>query len=326
MTMSASTSAVTASKKRSSWDVSSSATSSDNITTTSTTSNNSCPLDCQSLQSSLKRVRLSCSPGQLRLQRDLKALVLTEGWTQIDDSNYELEAANGSNIRLSQVDPLRMVLTIPLQFHQQQQQVAHCWIQIPRRYPHRPPNIPRIDFPGQSQFHSPPAAVQHIVVTEAPPVTTCTDDDDVQQQRQAEEVLSVSPSKTAQQLSCGGSTVCFEWSPVHMLSDLLNFVLQVLPPQSRNIHGMNMYMQPPTNDNSPPTYVSPRYFQGQHERALDTDNTAMFLEEHKMEESSSTTSGVSVFPPNRFETGYGKYLEPVASTQASNICNPMDII
>jgi hypothetical protein len=46
----------------------------------SSLSGSSSLLDFQSLQSSSKQVRLSQSPGELRLERDLRNLVSNEGW------------------------------------------------------------------------------------------------------------------------------------------------------------------------------------------------------------------------------------------------------
>src|SRR5688500_2386117 len=82
-------------------------------------------LDCQSLQSSLKRVRLSCSPGELRLQRDLRTLVSEQGWNLSQDNCWILDGV----ARLKQLDddPLRLVLQLS-------QNNASVWIQIPRRY------------------------------------------------------------------------------------------------------------------------------------------------------------------------------------------------
>lgn len=90
-------------------------------------------LDCQALQRSLKRVRLSCSPGELRLQRDIRHLVLSEHWIRLSDSAWQSPC---QKVRLERhTDPLMLILKV---------QHVMVWIQIPRMYPHRPPCVTRI--------------------------------------------------------------------------------------------------------------------------------------------------------------------------------------
>ena len=196
---------------------SSNATSSSLKRSSSDASCNSLLLDCQSLQSSLKRVRLSCSPGELRLQRDLRSLI-TDGWSQPQDQVWLLEGIAKLE-QVTQHDPLRLLLAI----QQQQQQHHHhdryhhphgalLWIQIPRMYPHRPPVISRLE--------SPTTNIQRIVVTEAPPLgqdwlppSTTT----------ATTTASVSTVGS----SCGTTIVYNQWSPVMRLGDLIQFLLQL---------------------------------------------------------------------------------------------------
>jgi len=46
--------------------------------------------DCQSLQRSLKRVRLTSSPGELRLQRDLRHAVLHHHWIPVAEDEWKI--------------------------------------------------------------------------------------------------------------------------------------------------------------------------------------------------------------------------------------------
>lgn len=189
-------------------------------------------LDCQSLQSSLKRVRLSCSPGELRLQRDLGCLPAM-GWTPETDIQDDCmmdspmgSASNGgvgggpastgsgtaarpfaleSNPRwflqssnlsaeLQLLDPLRLVLSI-----QRPQRCSRLWIQIPRMYPHRPPVISRIENMAMDQI---------VVLEETPGMP------------HGQDTSSGSPPGTT-------TTLYYkEWSPVRHLGDLLLFLLQ----------------------------------------------------------------------------------------------------
>ena len=160
-------------------------------TPTAQTSSSSC-LDCQSLQSSLKRVRLSSSPGELRLQRDLRHLETsstTGSWQRVRDeaSDHDVwvwhppappvsvrslsKTAAGPRhpqIELRQLESLRLRLTYD--------NSVVVWIQVPRMYPHKPPIISRIVYNNnnhttaqlQQQQHS--KEIQNILVQEAPPM------------------------------------------------------------------------------------------------------------------------------------------------------------
>jgi hypothetical protein len=135
---------------------------------------NSIFLDCQSLQHSLKRVRLSSSPGELRLQRDLRHLVLSCRWVPVDEDLWCLEPTTGSTgasnnnrsnsnnnnnnsgIQLQRLTTATLKLQVVLPRHHNSttanaattptSTVAHVWLQIPRLYPHRPPVVTRIAY------------------------------------------------------------------------------------------------------------------------------------------------------------------------------------
>lgn len=128
--------------------------------------------DCNMLQSSLKRVRLSRSPGEFRLQRDLKTLDAIE-WGSSHVASNALNFATttwihrNTGARLTMVDSLRICLFLPMTAAQQnrkcstsvdpEQQYQHqlhsyhrdyrwrIMIQIPRMYPHSPPVVTRIE-------------------------------------------------------------------------------------------------------------------------------------------------------------------------------------
>ena len=90
-------------------------------------------LDCQSLQRSLKRMKVtSASPGELRLQRDLKHAILAQGW-QPHHCHHSWKINNSLVLRQSVEDPLQLVL--------ENNDTAIAWLDIPRLYPHRPPVV-----------------------------------------------------------------------------------------------------------------------------------------------------------------------------------------
>lgn len=122
------------------------------------------PFNCNSIGQSLKRVKISTSPGELRLEKDLEILNQNQWTCCSQNNNYvpvepspwrsnsiSTSRSNGElchkNARLVRdpVDPLRLRLTC---LHQPfSQSLFERWtfmIQIPRMYPHLPPLITRV--------------------------------------------------------------------------------------------------------------------------------------------------------------------------------------
>lgn len=140
--------------------------------------------DCQSLQRSLKRVRLTSNitPGELRLQRDLRHAVLNHQWIPISDDEWRIpfyrrrveeegdeedqfilrlplpmeEYPNSISVTLTrdEQDPMELILCIEVSAHipmagsavgtSASTSIMH--LQFPRMYPHRPPLVLRIDY------------------------------------------------------------------------------------------------------------------------------------------------------------------------------------
>mmetsp|Transcript_11774 Transcript_11774/g.27942 ORF Transcript_11774/g.27942 Transcript_11774/m.27942 type:complete len:452 (-) Transcript_11774:181-1536(-) len=149
-------------------------------------------VDCNLLQSSLKRVRLSRSPGEFRLQRDLKTLD-TMQWGSIHFAANALNFAattwihRSTGARLTMMDSLRVCFFLPMTAMQQnvqssdnldpQQQYQHqmhsyhrnyrwrMMIKFPRMYPHSPPVVTRVE--GLS--------IEGIEIKEKPPGTASRD-------------------------------------------------------------------------------------------------------------------------------------------------------
>mmetsp|Transcript_28496 Transcript_28496/g.44042 ORF Transcript_28496/g.44042 Transcript_28496/m.44042 type:complete len:348 (-) Transcript_28496:17-1060(-) len=123
------------------------------------------PFNCNSIGQSLKRVKISTSPGELRLDKDIEILINENQWTStLPPQNYvpieqptswrsatisssrshgELCHKNARLVR-DPVDPLRLRLTC---LHQPfSQSLFERWtylIQMPRMYPHQAPLITR---------------------------------------------------------------------------------------------------------------------------------------------------------------------------------------
>jgi hypothetical protein len=89
-------------KRRSVVSIATTTTSiSDNTTTASNDDINNC-FDCQSLQRSLKRVRLTSNitPGELRLERDLRHAVLNQKWIPISEDEWKIQYISGEQPRM----------------------------------------------------------------------------------------------------------------------------------------------------------------------------------------------------------------------------------
>jgi hypothetical protein len=124
------------------------------------------PFNCNSIGQSLKRVKISTSPGELRLDKDIEILMNENQWcstlppqnyvpieqpsswrsatTSSSRSHGELCHKNARLVR-DPVDPLRLRLTC---LHQPfSQSLFERWtylIQMPRMYPHQAPLITRV--------------------------------------------------------------------------------------------------------------------------------------------------------------------------------------
>lgn len=96
----------------------------------------------------LKRVRLSTSPGELRLELDLEHLATAMHWTQVN--NHRWGSKHGVILERRRQDPMSLVLHFD--------QSTKIWMQVPRCYPHEPPVITHVQHPY----------VLHVIVTLEP--------------------------------------------------------------------------------------------------------------------------------------------------------------
>mmetsp|Transcript_24039 Transcript_24039/g.34376 ORF Transcript_24039/g.34376 Transcript_24039/m.34376 type:complete len:346 (+) Transcript_24039:294-1331(+) len=122
------------------------------------------PFNCNSIGQSLKRVKISTSPGELRLDKDIELLINENQWSPTMQNYVPIEQPTSwrsatvsssrsyvelcrKNARLVRdpVDPLRLRLTC---LHQPfSQSLFERWtylIQMPRMYPHQAPLITRV--------------------------------------------------------------------------------------------------------------------------------------------------------------------------------------
>ena len=89
---------------------------------------------------SLKRLRLSTSPGELRLEGDLQAMTTKNGgcWKHVDERHWVCKNT-GALLERQFGNPLNFILYLS--------QEAQVWIEISRSFPHVPPTIVRIIHP-----------------------------------------------------------------------------------------------------------------------------------------------------------------------------------
>lgn len=289
--------------------------------------------DYQSLQSSLKRVRLSCSPGELRLQRDLRDLIGL-GWHLIGSDNENLDVNSisfESNPRwylpggtvpaeVHFLDAHRLVLHLKLPTD-----VGRIWIQVPRMYPHRPPTVSRIERLWMDQ----------IVIHEAPP-------------------SGKKPPSNGAASRHSKVLLYNDWSPVQNLGTLLQFLVdnalhatgtvpsQVTSPcnstaSSRATSPQTTLPHHPPNYSSSSSSLSSSHTNAAHDLSTNQLQTHI-VEEHKMEESHTSQMGnsfddamepvangsnkmLSPFAPNRFDMGYGRYQDLLSLSNSQGGAN-----
>ena len=150
--------------------------------------------DCSFIGQSLKRVKISTSPGELRLDRDIEQLLsgTTKQWTSTVNNDINNQSwgrgtrihselyCNNARLIRDPVDPLRLRLTCLHQpistppqnninvHHGTQHLLSHSsssspipperWtylIQMPRMYPHFPPLITRVTKDYNDNAHEP---------------------------------------------------------------------------------------------------------------------------------------------------------------------------
>jgi hypothetical protein len=176
-------------------------------------------MDCQRSLKRLKVTSLSGSPGELRLQRDFKHAVHCEGWIPrsgggwlipyTDDHAATNRSTTGSptarsssfwlTLQQSPDDPLHLIFELPLG-------LATLWLQVPRFYPHRPPEIRRII---QSSSSSLPQDTMAVHISSSP--------DDA----------AAAAANSATQV------VVLGWSPVQRLDEILVLLVQLWQPSWR---------------------------------------------------------------------------------------------
>lgn len=149
------------------------------------------------LGSCLKRVRISMSPGELRLDRDLSELAAK--WTHVDDRAYQCADA-----RLERTnDPLRLLLRL---------QHAELHLMISRLYPHAPPVVTNVwnnDTPFRGDSSG--SRIQQVIVSVKAPETQH------RQPMQEEYAASTMNSNTI---------VYDQWSPIQQIGALLDFLVE----------------------------------------------------------------------------------------------------
>lgn len=188
--------------------------------------------------SSFKRVKISTSPGELRLDRDIECLLHSSKWAPSKENNpphqhgrlIELCRHNATLIR-DAVDPLRMKLIV---WHGSRERWTF-FLQLPRMYPHVPPVVSRVSreiLPESGVYDVSASAVMvasSVMQRGEPPVP--------------EKVLvrSLPPSRAGEcvdNMDCAShedglweidsaTSVYRQWSPVSSLEELIDFLITI---------------------------------------------------------------------------------------------------
>jgi hypothetical protein len=218
------------------------------------------------LGSCLKRVRISMSPGELRLDRDLSEL--GDHWMQIDERVHVCEYA-----RLERTnDPLRLVLRI---------QHVELQIAVNRLYPHAPPVVTKSQDLSSTR-------IQRVSVSLASQYQYTFAEEDEMEDEQTTVTANTTAATTAT-ISAdrdGGTLVYDHWSPIQQMGHLVDFLVDAF----RQYH----HDSSNSSSSSNATIVSE-----DHE---DDDDDAMQI----ASPIKTKLPLDSLLKPNRFDVGYDR--------------------
>jgi len=228
-------------------------------------------LDCQSLQHSLKRMKVtSASPGELRLQRDFKHAVHSAGWIPAENCGnaWKVPATAGGGHGWMWV---RQSLHDPLQLTVQYETVWTLWLDVPRLYPHRPPTVRRIVFHDHEGNEDPYRhGFQQIWLQSSP------DDPLLQQMVQ-------------------GVVMVRGWTPLLQLDEIIRVLL--FPVMMGRVSEADCATEVSVSfqQHRQPTQQLPSPTTQHQEENSDSNNDVMRDADH-----------YCLFPPNRFDVGYDR--------------------
>jgi len=160
------------------------------------------------LGSCLKRVRISMSPGELRLDRDLSDL--EAHWTQVDDRVFLCRDA-----RLERTnDPLRLVLRVKnrIELH----------LAFSRMYPHSPPLVTRVW--SQENSSSDSCRIKQVVVTMKAPEQQ-QQQHEMQQDHEVEMFKTINFCTDTTAKTADNTLVYDQWTPIQQFGNLLDFLV-----------------------------------------------------------------------------------------------------
>lgn len=219
--------------------------------------------DCKSLQRSLKRVRLTSNitPGELRLQRDLRHAVLNQQWVSTTEDEWKIlyvgevdrkRRENEDDLSMHEApllhddeprsvrvavsrdeqDPMELILRIDVTYHQASAFVASTatttlHLQFPRLYPHRPPAVRRIEYQHQQQQPKSTWLAENRIKpnVDSSSVNYCPLMPKLQRI-----IISASPdcSEEDKAVASAGTVVLTEWTPVSRLTDICHWLVDVV--------------------------------------------------------------------------------------------------
>lgn len=235
-------------------------------------------LDCQSLQRSLKRMKVTtASPGELRLQRDLKHAVSVQGWCMIGPHSWKLHTSNEPPqcllLQQSREDPLQLNL------------FWEDWtvrIDVPRFYPHRPPSF-QCYHPRHS--NPPPRVV----------LQACPEDPDV--------IIAARR----------GFLVIQGWSPLLRLDETIQLVLPAIQDFVIDCEGGEEHDDRNDDDDLLVQMMSDSISHWNDSSvvySMPNDNNHEAPKEDSIHKKGNRAiihhNPEFLFPPNRFDVGYGR--------------------
>jgi len=223
-------------------------------------------LDCSTIRSSLKRIKISTSPGELRLNSDLLALQNELGWKEVEQGQPQSQCGstnkgastclcspnNRMQVTRDEVDRLRIKLSVCARNdeqirhdhqrqHDSQAASFHFLMQLPKMYPHSPPVVYRVLRCGnndneqhQQQTTTTTVVLEDIKVLTKPPATEAAE------KRRAQSISDhpmLAEESRHDAASCqeshgsGNDAIYDRWSPISRLHDLIIWLADL--PQTR---------------------------------------------------------------------------------------------
>lgn len=255
-------------------------------------------LDCQSLQRSLKRMKVTTSyPGEIRLQRDIRHATESEGW-QVEQGVKTWRAPalvqQHSHVALQPFMIVRQSAEEPLQINVLWDNWS-IWLDMPKLFPHRPPRIRSV----MDNTHS--RVCPRLIFQEFPD----------QHHGDHAESLPSRVRNVEDEVNLSG------WNPILRLHEILHLVLAAVHRHFRVTARNEPIAQSSLHNSFPkPKHSSLLLRTSTRPSSLLLIQKDQCLQQHN---NALIDEKLEIFPPNRFDCGYERYQSSVRVSTTSSM-------